>query len=173
MAIREPANAAITIPAEFNATPLCRQMIIVIATTSFAPEEIPSTYGPAIGFWKKLWSRKPDTDYAPAKRIDAVIRGRRIFQIIWYNVESLPSFPNIAKKSPKDILTLPTPTFHRKRAHNAQTNIINAIVYRFFTFSTSFTFSFQRISGNISACNLQNLPFPVEKSLFVIILISG
>ena len=68
MAISDPTKAAATIPAEFNMMLRCRQTIIVSATTSFAPEEIPSTYGPAIGFWKKLCSKNPDTDKAPPSR---------------------------------------------------------------------------------------------------------
>ena len=35
--------------------------IIASATTSFAPEEIPSTNGPAIGFLKNVCSKNPDT----------------------------------------------------------------------------------------------------------------
>ena len=82
MASSEPANAATTIPRELTIIPFSRRKIMVNATTSLAPEEIPSTYGPAIGFWKKLCSRKPDTESAPPSRTAAIIRGRRIFQTI-------------------------------------------------------------------------------------------
>ena len=54
IASSEPVNAAITIPSELIIIPFSSKKIITSATTSFAPEEIPSTYGPAIGFWKKL-----------------------------------------------------------------------------------------------------------------------
>ena len=47
--------------AELTAIPFPRRTIIRSDTTSFAPEEIPSTKGPAIGLAKNVWSRKPDT----------------------------------------------------------------------------------------------------------------
>lgn len=48
-----PANAAVIIPAEFTILPLPREKTMTSATTIFAPEEIPSTKGPAMGLWKK------------------------------------------------------------------------------------------------------------------------
>ena len=52
-----PANAAVIIPAEFTILPLPRKKTMTSATTIFAPEEIPSTKGPAIGLWKKVCKR--------------------------------------------------------------------------------------------------------------------
>ena len=50
----EPANAAATIAQEPMAMPLPKNQIITSATKSLAPEEIPSTKGPAIGLEKKV-----------------------------------------------------------------------------------------------------------------------
>ena len=52
-----PTNAARIIPAEFTVLPLPRKNTMTRATTIFAPEEIPSTKGPAIGLWKKVCNR--------------------------------------------------------------------------------------------------------------------
>ena len=52
-----PANAAVIIPAEFTILPLPREKTMTSATTIFAPEEIPSTKGPAMGLWKKVCKR--------------------------------------------------------------------------------------------------------------------
>ena len=52
-----PANAAAIIPAEFTILPLPRKKTMTSATTIFAPEEIPSTKGPAMGLWKKVCKR--------------------------------------------------------------------------------------------------------------------
>ena len=54
IASMEPTNAAATMPKELIMIPFSSRKIMVSATISFAPDEIPSTYGPAIGFWKKL-----------------------------------------------------------------------------------------------------------------------
>ena len=52
--IIEPKKADATIAAEFISIPFCIVIIIESATVSLAPDEIPSTYGPAIGLLKKL-----------------------------------------------------------------------------------------------------------------------
>ena len=48
----------------------------------FAPEEIPSTNGPAMGLRKKVWSRNPDRDNAPPRTAAVSSLGRRIFQMM-------------------------------------------------------------------------------------------
>ena len=58
MEISEPTKAAIIITAEPAVRPFPRRKIIVRATVSLAPDEIPRTNGPAIGLLKKVWSRK-------------------------------------------------------------------------------------------------------------------
>ena len=57
-------------------------------TTIFAPEEIPSTKGPAMGLRKKVWSKKPDTDSAPPRMAASSIRGIRILKIILLSEEA-------------------------------------------------------------------------------------
>ena len=74
----EPKKAARINVTEFNNSPCCKKKIIVNATTNFAPEEIPSTKGPAMGFEKKFCNKQPDTDNAPPKIAAASSLGRRI-----------------------------------------------------------------------------------------------
>ena len=52
-----------------------------MATNNFAPDEIPSTYGPAIGLPKKIWSKYPDTESAPPRINAAIILGSLIDMI--------------------------------------------------------------------------------------------
>ena len=118
MASMEPTNAAITMPKELIIMPFSSRKIMVSATTSFAPDEIPSTYGPAIGFWKKLWSKNPDTDSAPPNKIAARMRGSLIFHTICENVSSFPLPARIANRSDVDMSTLPAPTFHNNNTDN-------------------------------------------------------
>ena len=73
-----PRKAARIIPQEFMISPCPRNRIMKTETTSFAPEEIPRTKGPAMGFEKKVCKRKPDTESAPPRIRAASILGRRI-----------------------------------------------------------------------------------------------
>ena len=54
MAAKEPAKAAATMAAEFITIPRCSSRIMQSATVSLAPEEMPSTNGPALGFAKMV-----------------------------------------------------------------------------------------------------------------------
>ena len=45
-------------------------MIIARATIIFAPEEIPSTYGPAIGLEKNVCNKNPERASAPPRHQD-------------------------------------------------------------------------------------------------------
>ena len=47
-------QAAATMAAEFITIPRCSSRIMQSATVSLAPEEMPSTNGPAMGFAKKV-----------------------------------------------------------------------------------------------------------------------
>ena len=73
-----PRKAAPIMTQEFMMSPCPRNRIMKIETASFAPEEIPRTKGPAMGFEKNVCSRKPDTDNAPPRINAASILGRRI-----------------------------------------------------------------------------------------------
>lgn len=79
---REPTKDAITVTDTgiWLKSPVI--MIVVMARNSFAPEDIPSTKGPAIGFRKKVWIRNPESDKAPPSREARTIRGRRIFHMM-------------------------------------------------------------------------------------------
>ena len=81
--------------------------IMVMATTIFAPEEMPSTKGPAMGLPKKFCSRKPDSDSAPPRIAAISIRGRRIFQMMAYCLASVARRSNIRAISPIGMGTLP------------------------------------------------------------------
>ena len=52
-----PAKAAIIRTQELKANAFPRAATMTRATTSFAPEEIPSVKGPAMGLWKKVCKR--------------------------------------------------------------------------------------------------------------------
>ena len=52
--IMDPTKAAEIIVYEFMYSICCMLIIITKATTIFAPEDIPSTKGPAMGFSKKV-----------------------------------------------------------------------------------------------------------------------
>ena len=65
MEIMAPKKAATIIPQDPTPIPRLRKRSITRDTASLAPEDIPSTKGLAIGFPKKVWRRKPDTDRAP------------------------------------------------------------------------------------------------------------
>ena len=82
MEIIEPAKAARIMAPEPMDTDLLKRKIIRKATISLAPEEIPSTKGPAIGLLKKVCSRNPETESAPPRMITERILGRRISQTI-------------------------------------------------------------------------------------------
>ena len=73
-----PRKAAAIMPPELTANPVCRVQIMYRATVSLAPEEMPSTKGPASGLAKKVCSRKPETARAPPSRKAARSLGRRI-----------------------------------------------------------------------------------------------
>ena len=52
-----PTNAAAMRMAEEVVLPRLRSASMATHTVIFAPEEIPSTKGPAMGLWKKVCSR--------------------------------------------------------------------------------------------------------------------
>ena len=85
----------------------------MIATNIFAPDEIPSTNGPAIGFLKNVCNRNPDNDKAPPKIAAIHNRGSRIFQIILYSGVPISPFKNIILKIlAGDIWILPVLIFN-------------------------------------------------------------
>ena len=89
MEIMEPAKAARIMAPEPMDTDLLKRKIISSATISLAPEEIPSTNGPAIGLLKNVCSRNPDTDNAPPRMITARIRGSLISLTFEYDIQDL------------------------------------------------------------------------------------
>ena len=55
--IMAPAKAARIRVAELVARPPVKNRIMAIHTVNLAPEDTPSTKGPAMGLWKKVCSR--------------------------------------------------------------------------------------------------------------------
>ena len=112
-------------------------MIIARATIIFAPEEIPSTYGPAIGLEKNVCNKNPERASAPP-RIPAIrTRGRRIFQIIFI-CTCVPFFRNrIRKISGTEICTFPvlmfsTTIMQKTAASTAKTHIYLVFLFQLF-----------------------------------------
>ena len=78
----DPPKADITKAAEPSPPTYCGKNTNVSPTHSFAPDEIPSTKGPAIGFLKKACKRNPETASAPPRTAARSILGSLIFKII-------------------------------------------------------------------------------------------
>jgi len=111
-----PRNAAMIMTQEFMMRPCPRNRIIKIETTSFAPEEIPRTKGPAMGFEKKVCRRNPDTESAPPRIRAASILGRRISKRIWRIISFPSSAVRAARRSAADTRTLPTARLRKLKA---------------------------------------------------------
>ena len=106
-AISEPRNAAATIVHDDTVRKRSSAQIIVSATTIFAPDEMPSSNGPAIGLAKKVCSKNPDSDSAPPSTAPIAILGMRICQMMFACVGSPPRANRMRAISPTGIGTLP------------------------------------------------------------------
>lgn len=115
MEIMAPKKAATIIPQDPTPIPRLRKRSITKDTASLAPEDIPSTKGLAMGFPKKVWRRKPDTDRAPPSMAAAKSLGRRISHKIRPAGESASIPLKAAAISAADSLTLPNMAFNSKR----------------------------------------------------------
>ena len=103
--------------------------IIVKATTILAPDDIPSTKGPAIGLLKKVCSRKPARDRAPPRTAAIRILGILIVHIILTS----SSRPCPVKSTPSirftGICTLPMLIFSIVITIKATARTMKTIVY--------------------------------------------
>ena len=106
-----PTNAAAINTAEDVVRPWRRSSSNAMHTVSFAPEEIPSTKGPAMGLWKKVCSRYPDSDNAPPRISADSSRGSRIFTMIWLCVKPTSPPSSIRHISDAERETLPANMF--------------------------------------------------------------
>lgn len=104
-------------------------MIIVSATTIFAPEEIPRTNGPAMGLAKNVCKRKPDKDKAPPSIAAIRILGRRILQIILYSVAAPSRRKRILRILGTEICTFPVLILSTTVTANAITSPENTAMY--------------------------------------------
>ena len=105
--IMEPTKAAMISTVEDMAPKWVMKKIIAIATTSFAPWEIPSTKGPAIGLAKNVCSRKPESASAPPSSAAVRMRGMRIRQMMLTDAVSPCRVKRILAMSRIGIGTLP------------------------------------------------------------------
>ena len=118
-----PTNAAPMSSADEDFTPRLSRKIITSETASFAPDEMPSTNGPAMGLWKKVCSRYPDTDSAPPKMSAAIMRGSRICMMILRCVRFSPPPSRICQISDAESETLPARRFQiRKTARRTNSS---------------------------------------------------
>ena len=125
-----PANAVTISTAELMPAVFPSRNTMTSDTVSLAPEEIPSTNGPAIGLWKNVCNRYPASASAPPRISTAAARGRRMFHTIPYTV-SLTGFPlTHASSSRSGIDTLPIPIFNRKNATTPIPSTANAAIWR-------------------------------------------
>lgn len=139
----EPIKEAVIIMNEPVLLKKLIDAINAIDTTSFAPDEIPSTNGPAIGLWKRVWRRYPDKANAPPKSIDANALGIRIFIRIFDTVVfSVPE--KIAfNASFTGISALPINIFianDRISSNIKAENIIGNLMQFFFNFNSPLTY---------------------------------
>ena len=127
-----PQNAAATIAAEFKTIPFPRDIIITSATKSFAPEEIPRTKGPAIGFPKKVCSRYPETESPPPRMAAASKRGKRILRIMRAEVPSVCLRNRAEKASPGKMRVLPARRFSTRNIDSKITRMPKQPLMRLF-----------------------------------------
>ena len=78
----DPTNAATTVSESGIELNIPFIAMVTMARNIFAPDEMPSTNGPAIGLRKKVWMRNPESESAPPKTAASKSLGSRIFQII-------------------------------------------------------------------------------------------
>ena len=132
--MRAPAKAAITMTKDETASTYWINTIIVIATMSFDPEEIPRVKGLAIGLPKNTCIRNPDSARPPPRIADVIILGNLIFHIMLYAVSS-PSLNRIILNiSFTDICTLPELILSIVISTNAAINMINTALYLAYLF---------------------------------------
>lgn len=104
-------------------------IIKIKATNSLDPDEIPKTYGPAIGLLKNVCIKKPETAKPPPNIADEISLGSLISHIILiFDVD--PSLKNsIFTISLTDICTGPELIFQNTSKTAANINEINTILY--------------------------------------------
>ena len=90
-----------------------------MATAILAPDEIPRTKGPAMGFSKKVCSRKPESASAPPRIADIRILGNRIFQTMLISSTLPERVKIICRILPSGIFTFPVLIFRMIMAQKA------------------------------------------------------
>ena len=125
-----PAKAARISVHEETAPNFPSNRIITIATHIFAPAEMPSTKGPAIGFPKNVCRRKPESERPPPSTAARRILGMRIFQIMLTSFASPCRVSRILRILSAGIWTLPVLILSITTAANAAAKIAKTAVYR-------------------------------------------
>ena len=108
---------------------LDKRNTIARATHILAPDEIPSTNGPAMGLWKNVCKRYPESARAPPKINTETVLGSLMFQIIVLIVSSIVRPLKAARTSLREILTLPMHTLSTKKTQMPKTSTAKAIMY--------------------------------------------
>jgi hypothetical protein len=128
----EPIKAAAILSHMGTVSIYLSRNIITRPTTILAPEDMPRTKGPAIGFLKKVCSRKPETAQAPPNTAAAIRRGSRIFIIIFMLASDIVSevlVNRIFITSSGLIPTVPVFIFSTTATHMAAIRNINTARY--------------------------------------------
>ena len=136
MASIEPQKAAPISAAEPRVRPRASAAISVRATVSFAPDEMPSTKGPAMGFAKKVCSRKPDTASAPPRKTAASSLGSRSVQTTRAARSTSPRTSRTSSASFGETFTLPASRPAAPRAIRRRSSRANAQTQRRVCLST-------------------------------------
>ena len=140
MLSRDPRKAAKISAREPMTIPRLRKKIMVSATVSFAPDEIPRTKGPTIGFPKNVCSRKPATAKAPPRSAAVKRRGRRIFQMMPVAVSPAAGWNRAFSTVLIPIRELPIMQFKTSSTSRQMPKAIKQVVYRILLFSKTRTF---------------------------------
>ena len=118
------------------------------ATIIFAPDEIPSTKGPAIGLWKKVCNKYPARASAPPRINAASVRGIRMsHRILAFNT----SCPRMEERiSLNGMDTVPMQTFRIRNRIIPAVSKRNAV-----------------ITLNVRLCCIYFLPYFSRKRYFI------
>ncbi len=130
------ANAQFEKPANRKAPPKTLEPRISKATPKLAPEEIPSTKGPASGLRNKVCINNPQIDKPEPTIIAVIAFGKRKFTIMvcQLSFEAIPPV-KLLKISLKGIETEPKLIFKNKKTISSTESIRKCLVYLFEEFN--------------------------------------
>ena len=124
-----PTNAAAIRVMLLALRDLDKRNTIASATHIFAPDEMPSTKGPAMGLWKNVCKRYPERASAPPRINTDTVLGSLILQRIVLIVVSVSLPESELMISGIEIFTLPMQTLSTKKTPMPTKSIAKAIMY--------------------------------------------